>query len=204
MPARQNGAVSSPPARPGLRDILLSLLLLVPVVLVIAGLNRACTFSPAGPTVDPAQLPVVDAPERLREASTRTDFPLRIPALPSGWRANSVNEQAVAGSRLVEVGWITPQGRYLRLVQSNLNEEALLVSAVDRGTPVARGTTEIAGTRWVMYQAEEPVWIADVGGVRLLVSGSASEPDFRTLAAAATTGRVLPVRPASPAPTAPR
>jgi Protein of unknown function (DUF4245) len=45
---------------------------------------------------------------------------------------------------------------------------------------------EVGSVRWVVYGARptEPVWIADVKGVRLVLTGSATDDEFRTLATA--------------------
>jgi hypothetical protein len=99
----------------------------------------------------------------------------------------------------VRTGFLTPQGRFVRLVQSDAPEEAL-VAAVAGEVPVARGTVEAGGQRWVVYGEDgaEPLWVAEapVPGaepVRLLVTGSGSEADFAALAAGALAGELLPV-----------
>jgi hypothetical protein len=50
----------------------------------------------------------------------------------------------------------------------------------------AQGTLDVAGTRWVVYgtRPSEPVWIADVKGVRLVLTGSATDDEFRSMATA--------------------
>jgi hypothetical protein len=179
------------------------------IILLFGGATRSCSFAPAGPTSDPAGIPVVDAPAALREL--RVPFPVRIPAVPPGWRSNSVAQDRVAPdptapdqaerARAVRIGYLTPEGRYLRLLQSNATEPTLL--AVETGaTPVVvRGPVDIAGQRWVVYDrgSDEPVWIADVptpdaGSLRMLITGSGSEEGMRTLAAAAVSGELLPAR----------
>lgn len=170
------------------------------LVLVLAGVTRSCSFAPGGPTVDPSGLPVVDAPAALR--AVRAPFPLRIPAVPAAWRSNSVALDRTSGDgRLVRVGYLTEQGNYLRLLQSEADDETLL--RVETGTnPVtARGPVDVAGQRWVVFWRErgEPVWLADVptpGGptVRMLITGSGTEDEFRTLAAAAPAGELLAPR----------
>ncbi len=105
------------------------------MVLVFGGVTRSCSFAPGGPTTDPAGLPVVDAPAALREL--RVPFPLRIPAVPAGWRSNSVGAGPGArAGRVVRVGYLTPDGRYLRLLQSDATEPVVL--AIETGAnPVA-------------------------------------------------------------------
>jgi hypothetical protein len=169
---------------------------LVVIVLVFAGVTRSCSFAPVGPSVDPAAGPTVDAPAQLRLLARTTPFPLRVPALPPDWRANSAGTEQVgaAGGRAVRVGYLAPGGRFLRLVQSDADEVALLATEA-QGTPVASGPIVVSGTTWVTYADDdnrEPIRVATLDGVRLLITGSGSDDDFRTLAAAATAGEVLP------------
>lgn len=176
------------------RDLVVALAVLVVLVLMVGGLTRSCAFAPAGPTIDPTGLPVVDAPAGLREL--RVPFPVRIPAVPPGWRANSVGQDLVAGNRVVRTGFVTPDGRYLRLLQSDAAEPALLTVEAGPVPVAARGPVDVGGQRWVVYArgSGEPIWVADVAGpapVRLLITGSGIEDDVRTLAGAALAGEVL-------------
>lgn len=181
------------------RDMVVALGVLVLAVAVIGGVTRGCSFSPGGPSVDPTGLPVVDAPAELRALAPAVPFPLRVPAVPPGWRSNSVAQDRLdpadpAAGRAVRAGYLTPEGRYLRLVQSDGTEEALLTSEVGATVVPAQGTTTVGGTTFVVYGAadEEPIWIGELDGVRVLITGSAGEPDFQALAGAVLTGQVLP------------
>ena len=191
---------SGPPAKPPrsamtMRDLLGAVGLLVVVILVLGGLTRGCSFAPTGPAVDPGAGPTVDAPGQLRALAGSTPFALRVPAVPVDWRANAVGVVRVgkAGHRAVRTGYVLPSGRYLRVVQSDA-EEADLVREEAKGAPVASGPADVAGTSWVSYTdgSLEPIRIADVGGVRLLITGSGDDAEFRTLAAGTTGGTVLP------------
>jgi Protein of unknown function (DUF4245) len=200
-------AVSSPseprpPAKPPrsamtVRDLLGAIAVLVVIVLVVAGVSRSCSFAPGGPTVDPATAPRVDAAAQLRALASSTSFPLRVPAVPAEWRANSVDAVRVGstGNRAVRTGYLTPAGRYLRVVQSDADEAALLTLEA-QGTPVASGAIDVAGRTWVTYAdgTREPIRIAEVDGVRMLITGSGAEDEFRTLAEATTGGAILPTR----------
>jgi hypothetical protein len=100
----------------------------------------------------------------------------------------------------MRTGYLTADGRYLRLVQTDASEEALLATGSGAQAAPASGVVDVDGTRWVAYPGEraEPIWIAEIAGpdaraVRMLITGSGSEGDFRTLAAAAATGEVLPL-----------
>jgi hypothetical protein len=202
---------STPPERPvappprsalGARQLIAAILVLLPVILLAGALSR-CSFAPGGPEIDPAAGPAVDAAALLRAAAPQVPFALRVAAVPPGWRSNAVDQSAVDGGRVVRVGYVTGAGRYLRLVQSNAPEEVVVRDAV--GTvPAARGTVEAGGRPWVIYggpppaaapdpaRRDEAVWVTDLDGVRLLLTGSAGEDEFRTLAAAVLAGEVLP------------
>ena len=181
------------------RDMAVALAVLVGVLLVFGGLTRSFSFAPGGPTTDPVGLPTVDAPAALREL--RAGFPLRIPAVPAGWRSNSVDVDRIEGGRVIRVGYLTPDGRYLRLLQSDGAPPAVL--AVETGTnPVAESDpVETSGQRWTVYTrgSDEPLWTADVPAgegvsVLMLITGSGTDDEFRALATAATNGELLPAR----------
>ncbi|HVL83463.1 MAG TPA: DUF4245 family protein [Pseudonocardia sp.] len=195
--------MSSPSGRPprsavGVRDLLGAIaLLLLPIALVL-GVTRACTFSPGGPTIDPAAGPRVDAAAELRALAPRVPFAVRVPAVPPGWRANAVDQQLIDGSRVVRAGFVTPEGRFVRLVQTDADEAALL--AAEGEVPPATGTVEVAGVRWTVLESDRqaPVWVARVDGgggppVGLLLTGSGGDAVLRTLAEALAAGEVLPV-----------
>jgi hypothetical protein len=189
-----------PPGKPprsalSVRDMVGAVFVLVAIVLVFAGVTRSCSFAPGGPSVDAASGPTVDAPAQLRVLAGSMAFPLRVPALPDGWRATNVDTARVGtgDARAVRAGYLTPAGHYLRLVQSDADEAALLATEAE-GTPVASGPVDVAGAVWVSYtdDTREPIRIAALDGVRLLITGSGTDDEFRTLAAAATGGEVLP------------
>lgn len=200
-PARPRPRVGPRPMqKPGrtetrMKDMVGAILILIPIALLIVGV-RSCTFAPTGPEIDQDAGPTIDAPARLGEYARTSTFALRVPAVP--WRSNSTDRGPVAGGgTAVRVGYLTEPGRYLRLVQSDASEEALLGSEFGGAAPVARGVTQAAGLSWVTYQAAngEPIRIAGPPAdpnVRLLITGSGNDDEFRTLAEATVRGRVLP------------
>jgi hypothetical protein len=200
-----------PPVKPsrsalGMRDLLGALLVLVTLVLVVAGLARACTFSPGGATVDPSVGPRVDAGAELRRIARSVPFAVRVPAVPPGWRSNAVDQALVDGGRVVRAGFVPEAGRYVRLTQSDAPADSLLATAgsvAGQGTEghraAATGTIDAGGLTWTALagQGGEQAWLAEVAGpdgppVRLLITGSAAEPEFRALAEAIAVGEVLP------------
>ena len=190
-------SMSKPPrSAMSVRDMAGAVGVLVVLALVVAGLGRACTFAPGGPQVDQSATPTIDAPADLARFAKEVPFPVRVPAVPAGWRANSSGIDRVGGdstARVVRVGYLTAEHRFVRLLQGDVPEEQML--RVQTGTKAvgAVGPVDVAGTRWVVYGGQgrdEPIWIADTGGARYLITGSADEPDFRALAQAVQTGQV--------------
>ncbi|MDQ4118808.1 MAG: DUF4245 domain-containing protein [Actinomycetota bacterium] len=178
-----------------MKDMLGALLILIPIALLVVGVGRSCSFAPTGPELDPGAGPTVDAPARLTEYARVSTFGLRVPNVP--WRSNSTDRGPVeGGGTAVRVGYLTEQGRYLRLVQSDASEEALLAAEGGPGS-TADGVTPAGGRNWVGYRGSngEPVRIATLPGsptVRLLITGSGADEQFRTLAEATLRARVLP------------
>ncbi|MCO1657643.1 DUF4245 domain-containing protein [Pseudonocardia humida] len=197
---QQPGPPSKPPRSAlSVRDMLVALAVLVPVILLLGGLTRACSFSPGGPTIDSSRLPVVDVAAELAPIARTVPFPVRVPDVPEGWRSNNVDQDRVGADgatdsrRAVRVGYLTPEGRYLRVVQSDADEAGLLGTETGPEPVPGTGVREIAGLRWVVYARddEEPIWIAELAGEapsRALITGSGSDDDFAALATALATG----------------
>ena len=169
-----------------IRDMLVAIGVLVVVITLFAGLARSCSFSPGGPTVDASRLPTVDAQAQLKALAPKVAFPLKIPAVPAGWRCNSVSRDRVGdtGRESVDAGFVTPDSLYVRLSQTDAPEEALLTTEAKGKALPAKGVEEVGGLRWVVYDngRDEPIWIADTGASRLLIIGSAPSDTFRALA----------------------
>ncbi|MFP5023078.1 DUF4245 family protein [Pseudonocardia phyllosphaerae] len=187
----------------GMRDLLGALLLLLPVGLLIVSVGGSCSFAPDGPAEDPNSGPTVNVAERLTEYASASRFPLRVPDVP--FRANSTDRGPVqGGGTAVRVGYITPDADYLAFVQTDGSTEGVLATesgAAGRGSgaPTPAGTTSAGGLTWEIFRSPggEPFRVATLPGnpqVRLLVTGSADEAAFGTLADALPKARVLPGR----------
>jgi hypothetical protein len=168
------------------RDMIYTIIPLVLIVLALAGLSKACSFSPGGPSAGAP--PSVDVTAALSAGARTANFPLRLPALPAGWVSNSGNRHTVAGAQggvVEDTGWISPKGSYLRLAQSSAGEDALMSDEVG-SMRKASGTTSAGGRDWVVYsqQDAEAVWVANLGDVRILITGGGGAEEFQTLATA--------------------
>lgn len=147
--------------------------------LTIAGLAGQCSFSPGGPTKGP--VPTFDAAAALGVDAKELDFPIRNPALPPGWTPNSGNRNDVPGTDggpSTTVGYVTEGGRFIEMTQTSASEEAV-VRAQAPNQP-ASGAQTVGGVSWIVYPGEkgEPVWVADLGELRVAVRGTANQDEF--------------------------
>ena len=74
-----------------------SLAPLVLACIVLAGLVGMCSFQPGGPEQGP--IPHYDAPAALQADADALGSPIRLPALPDGWQANSGARDGIDGGR---------------------------------------------------------------------------------------------------------
>jgi hypothetical protein len=182
------------------RDMFLSLVVLLLMLGGIVWLTQGCQFSGNGPVVDPASAPTVNATRELSGAARRVDYAVRNPVLPGDWRSNSASTNPVGtgaeATTAVRVGWITGSGSYLRLSQSNANRDALVIMEAGGGVEArSSGSVDISGTAWTKYpgRGAEISWVTSLDGVQLLITGSGTEDEYRTLATATQAAR--PIKP---------
>lgn len=186
------------------RDMFWSMAPLVLACVVLAGVLGMCSFQPNGPGAGPA--PVYDAPAALKADAVALKIPIRLPALPQGWTANSGGRGGIDGGRVdpatgqktraitSRVGYLTPSGMYLSLTQSNADEPALIQSLNTDLVPT--GTQDVDGVKWVVYEAGEgePAWTTRLqDGAQLAITGSADTAEFKVLAKAVQTAAPLRV-----------
>ena len=188
--------------RSGMRDMLVSMVVLAVGVLLLAGITKGCSFSPGGPSTDTSSVPTVDVTAELQAAAGQVKFPLREPSPPSGWRANSdaVDNVGPNGTdTAVRIGWLTPADHFLQVTQSDDSTLDLVraTAGITDDSPVRpTGTQTVNGTKWTVYPGirSESSWVADLGAERLFITGNGTPGEFRTLAAATLAGRkVTPV-----------
>ncbi len=177
------------------RDLVWSLIPLVLIAVVFAGLTSQCSFAANGPTQ--GTIPSFDAAAALRSDAQNLRFPVREPALPENWQPNSGSRDTIAaagGGTVSTIGFITGAGTYMELNQTDATEELLVDRVV--GARYATGTRETGGQKWVVYDEPdaESAWTADFGDSRVLIRGAGDTAAFPTLAAAVTAAQPLPAR----------
>ncbi|MBF6233129.1 DUF4245 domain-containing protein [Nocardia farcinica] len=174
------------------RDLFFSLIPLVLIAVVFAGLASQCSFSAQGPTQ--GQIPHFDVDAALHSDARSLPFPIRNPEVPESWTSNSGSRDTITGEGggpVSTVGYITEQGTYMRLTQSSATEESLARFVL--GSRYAGGAQQIGEQKWIVYAepTEETAWIADFGDVRVLITGAGDEAAFTTLARAVTAAQPL-------------
>jgi hypothetical protein len=190
------------------RDMFWSIAPLVAACIVLAGILGMCSFAPSGPTAGPA--PDFNAPTALRADADALHIPIRVPSLPAGWQANSGSRAGIDGGRVdasgqtaravsSTVGYLTPNGKYLALTQSNADEDKLVGSVDPNMAPT--GTQNIDGVQWVVYEGNgkaEPVWTTRLNGpagaAQIAIRGAGGTDEYRTLATAVQKQPPLPAK----------
>jgi Protein of unknown function (DUF4245) len=174
-----------------MRDMLGAMVLLVAIIGAVMWFYGGCSFSPGGPSVDSATVPSADASGELSRTAGSVEFPVREPSVPKDWRANSASTGPVgsgaSGNVVVRVGWVTSSGGFVQLSQSGGAASDVLVKETGQAeAPASTGEVEVDGVTWQSYPArrDEPAWVTELDGAVLLITGSASEDEFRQLAAA--------------------
>ncbi|MGV0745064.1 DUF4245 domain-containing protein [Mycolicibacterium sp. XJ870] len=208
-PAPRRPNVVGPAAKPAKsrllqdgRDMFWSMAPLVVACIVLAGMLGMCSLQASGPGAGPA--PQFDAPAALQADAEALKIPVRLPALPEGWQANSGGRGSIDGGLTLpdgqharaitsRVGYLSPSGMYLSLTQSNA-DEAALVSSI-KPDSYATGAQDVDGVTWVVYESSdpEPVWTTRLSGpAQIAITGAGGTDEYRTLAGATQTQSPLP------------
>jgi hypothetical protein len=214
------GVPESPPkqgrGRNSVRDMTLSMLVLVAVVLVLTAVTTGFSFH-LGPA-DPQSTGKVHTPQNprqdLQSVAGEVSFPLRVPRVPKGWQANSFAKRNIASGAStvpdVYVGWVTGDGNYVRLDQTKAGVADVAKAELHEsgasgasgglegsaGAPRELGSKRVAGATWTVYPAQrsERTWVSDRGSGRIAITGSGTPAQFRTMAKAALRAPALGAR----------
>jgi hypothetical protein len=158
------------------KDMAISLLvLLVPIALLLA-FYRGFLGGDSPTTVDPAP-----AIEQARSANV---FPVSQPqGLRSGWSTVSARYQTVEDGANLRLGYLTPEGRGVQLLQSSVPADRLLPAELtSQGQP--QGPTELAGRTWQLYTARgnQQALVLLEPTRTVIVVGDARDNELRELA----------------------
>ncbi len=160
--------------------------LLAVVALVVVGVYGLVSFSPGGPTEGAA--PTADVAGGFERAAPLVGFEVVYPAaVPESWQPNSFSFTDPATTTdlpsAVRGGWLTPEGRFITLIESDGETIDVLRAELGDAAP-SSGTQDVDGTSWTVTtgRRSEAAWFRADGGVTFLITGSASAEDFATLA----------------------
>ncbi len=169
----------APPGRAGhtARDMAISLLiLLVPVAIIVALVNIR----------GGSDVVVVDPGPAIAEATAAKSFPVAVPTgLGSSWRSVSAQFTRDPGGAVLRIGYVTPSGGAVQLIESDAALDGLLVRELgDNSRPT--GTEPIGANRWNSYQvrAGELALVLPQAGRTIVIIGHADVGELRELAAA--------------------
>ncbi|MCG5444651.1 DUF4245 domain-containing protein [Micromonospora sp. NIE79] len=158
------------------KDMAISLLvLLVPIALLLA-FYRGFLGGDQATTVDPAP-----AIEQARSANV---FPVTQPqGLGSDWTTVSARYQTVEGGANLRLGYLTPEGRGVQLLQSSVPADRLLPAELTSQSQ-PQGPTELAGRTWQLYTARgnQQALVLLEPTRTVIVVGDARDNELRELA----------------------
>jgi hypothetical protein len=181
--ATETGELPAPPPRleaakseRSPKDMAISLLvLLIPIALLLAFYRGFLGGD---------QARTVDAAPAIEQARAANVFPVSQPeGLGSGWRTVSASYQPAEGGANLRIGYLTPEGRGVQLVQSNVPAERLLPTELtDQGQP--QGPTDLGGRTWQRYNtsSRQQALVLLEPTRTVIVVGDARDNELRQLA----------------------
>jgi len=141
------------------------------------------------PEVQGSVLPLVDVEQVFTDVRLGDTFPVKEPVgLPDGWTATSAwfdTEQVSGdiGGEVLHVGYLTPDGSYAELRQTDGDADAAVDDWVDGAVP--SGNVEIGDTTWQVVESastgKQGLVLSD-GGVTVVVTGKAEQGELEELA----------------------
>jgi hypothetical protein len=183
------------------KDMIWSLIPLLLLCVFIAMVSGNCSVGLTGGSGDD-KVPAYDIENGLKADAKSVGFPLRLPATPKDWKPNSGSTVALENTVVSNSGYITSNGVYIQLSQTDATEDSLVGYLAGDERVLGAGTREVGGKTWVAYSKPDggrTIWATDLGGVRIgLMSNKGKEDDFTTLASATLAASPLPGRSSGP------
>jgi hypothetical protein len=171
------------------RDMTISMVVIVIGVLVLVAFQGGFSFSPGTPSGGTA--PTADVQGGFSTADRLTGFPVVIPkGLPSTWHGSSFSLTPAPGTPdappTVRGGWQTPTGSYITLIESSGSLTAVLAAELGQTDGSSTGSVTVGSAQWSISPGvrNEVAWSRTSSGVSLLITGNATVAEFTQLAAA--------------------
>ena len=160
---------------------------LVPLVLIVLAIVWWTNFR-QGPDVQPVR--TIDPTSTIDLAVARASYPVVVPqGLDDGYRPTSARTDAgdatEAGDPVtLEIGYVTPSDEFAGFVVSDDRRAEPLAAVLDGAQE--KGSVDVDGRTWTASTTGkgETVLSREDGGVIVAVSGSATEKELETVAAA--------------------
>lgn len=152
---------------------------LLPLVVIVLGLAYFCTPHNVDPVTE------IDPSDSIRYAASLSDVPLPVPMLADTWRPTSVAVDAPPdagpGPLTLTIGYVTPTEEFAKYVVSTDSASVAISDLLTDADTAGRIT--LAGQSWEEFTTSrgERLYLRTDGDLRLLVTGSASEDEVRTL-----------------------
>jgi Protein of unknown function (DUF4245) len=179
-PVREGDVVV--PARPvkTFTDMARSLGLMAVVItaLLLLGPARTLVF-PGDSTMKP-----VDYSHQVSAFAEVAGSVLSPVGVPHGWRANAARFDRSRGSARLHIGFATPGSHFAGLDETNGPAAALIANVLGARAATVTGTTTIDGDTWELRRSDrgEEALTLTTGGLTVVITGSASDQQLRTLA----------------------
>lgn len=164
------------------RDMTINVVVIVVLMLLSVGFTGMCSFNPGRPENGPVQ--EVDGKTFMGLEARAAGFPVRFPDMPEGWVNNSARRAVIGDKPAPVVGWVTPGEGYLQLTQTGA-DVAKAVKQVDEHPRELTRTENVAGREAAVYTSRErdvrDLWVVDLGDARLLITGAATDGEYKEL-----------------------
>lgn len=167
----------------------ISMVVIVLIMIAVVLPTGLCSYNPG--TADGGAVTEVDEQAFLGMEANNSAFPLVVPAEPEGWTANSARRSAVGDAQAPVVGYVTDDEGFLQLTQTDVPLDDA-VRDVDADPREQVRTEDVEGTEVRVFHSDEgdvrDIWAFTRDGVTYLISGSASDDEFRELVSATLRG----------------
>ena len=173
--------IQKPRAFQSTKDIVLSLVVLLVAMFLTVGFTGLCSFDP-GEADRSGPVQEVDAASVLQMDARSLDIPIRNPEMPEGWVPNSARRVMVGGEPSSLVGWVVNGENYISLTQTGADFK--VATQPDDSLREETDTETTGDVEWHIFTGEDarPLWVADLGDVRLAIETMASQEQTRTAA----------------------
>jgi hypothetical protein len=176
-----------------LRDMAISMGVIVALALVFSLLNGGFSFSPGKASGGNSQ--TADVQGSFATADRTTGFRVVPPkGVPAAWHGSSFSMTPAPGTATAPPtargGWLTETGSYITLIESSGAAPAVLTAEIGAAAVRTTGSVIAGGTQWATGPGvrQEIAWSRVADGVTFVITGNAGPDDFQKLATAVAGG----------------